>query len=187
MKTIQQFFMVLFAIFLTFTTIARPVSPVGYWQSVHPDYTKPIGIVKISKFYHELMGELILVTPINDSLLKVCHHCREFLKSKPLTGPIIMCNYRRKENTNIWINGKIVDSKTAQIFNSSLRLRENGNEMVVRARFGFLFKSAVWKRIDKNKIYQLKLKATNTIPTLGLFPITPPKHPEVNDHDVKHY
>lgn len=142
--------------FLSYNIYARDVSPVGLWISYHPNFKNPVGIVKIVKYKDELLGEIIRVTPTNKSLLKSCPSCTDYIKQRPLTGPVMMCNYK-KSGKRKWKGGEILDSSTAKLYPSSLQLNYDGDVLYVRAHIGLAFSTTKWKRITREEINKYML------------------------------
>lgn len=140
-------------LFFSLGASAANRSPEGYWLSYHPDHKHYVAVIRILKFRQRLVGELLRIIPLNQTVEALCSSCLALKKSEALVGPIMMFNYQQKNHD--WEKGKIIDSTTAKIYNSSLRVSRSGKKLYLTVYYGIGFRRATWHRISKNQIFQI--------------------------------
>lgn len=133
-----RYILLSFALYLTILSTATARQRVeGYWVASSPFfYGVPIAVIKTYIADGKLVGEIVKVMPLNGSIPN-----NKIAKS----GPVMMFGYQ--EDHGRWIGGKIYEQTTARIYESSIEVSKNGNQLYVRGRKGPFFRTARWDRI----------------------------------------
>ncbi len=130
------------------TLLARATepSPVGYWTVFDDDTGKPAAIIEIQTQGGALIGWIDkILDPPKDSNSSRCTACEGELKNAPFIGLTIIQDMQLAGDT--W-HGYIMDPKSGKVYNATMSLADQGQELEVRGYIGIpLFgRSQIWER-----------------------------------------
>lgn len=123
-------------------------TPVGTWQTIDDHWNKVKSIVEIKLVNGELLGFVrkIFLLP-HEGPDPVCTECDGDLKNTKVVGMKIIWDF--KQDSDKWIEGKILDPGNGNVYASSIWLID-ANTLKVRGYLGPFYRSQVWKRTLPN-------------------------------------
>lgn len=128
-------------------------SPIGYWKTIDDVTGKPKAIVEIwQQSDSTLSGRIIKLFPRPGyDQYSLCKACEGELHNQRIVGMVFLKNLVQSQNDSLqWAKGEILDPKNGKIYQSSLRLSKNGQNLLVRGYIGLpLFgRTQTWVRIS---------------------------------------
>jgi uncharacterized protein (DUF2147 family) len=122
-------------------------SPVGRWRTFSDKTGALTGIVEINDSGGVLTGRIVKIFPEpGDPANPVCKKCDGPEKDQPVVGMTILKGFRRDGDE--WDGGTILDPRSGYVYNSELRVDDNGRKLDVRGYIGIsiLGRTTTWLR-----------------------------------------
>ena len=125
----------------------------GYWRSMDDRTGEPLSIIEFKKAANGTYTGTIVhrYKTIRGVRLDTCAKCPEPFKDKPLLGLQIIWDLKNDPNKpNNYINGKLVEPRTGNIYNGRGNLTSDGRKLYMRGYMGvsMLGRTQVWLRIN---------------------------------------
>lgn len=125
------------------TTFAALPSPAGFWQTTDEASQQPNSIIQITRLNDgSFIGNIVKLYKDPNA---VCANCSGELHNKPLMGMTVLWGFS-PENGN---TGKVLAVKRGSVFDASLGLQNQGQELVIGVKTPFGSKNQVWQRVAK--------------------------------------
>lgn len=129
-------------------------SPVGVWKTIDDSSGEAKSHVQIWREPNgTLSGKLIkFLQPAEaDNPERLCKKCSGSRKNKPVLNMTILWNMKakRKNKSDRWVGGKILDPDNGETYGCNLTVRKNGAELEVRGYMGIslLGRTQTWHRV----------------------------------------
>ncbi len=122
-------------------------SPVGEWRTIDDKTGETRAIVAITQENTgELSGKIIRTLDPTIPADRRCTACTDERKNQLLTGLTIIRNM--KKDGNHWEGGNILDPASGSVYDCTMKLKKDGQELVVRGFVGLslLGRSQTWVR-----------------------------------------
>ena len=116
----------------------------GKWKAY--ENGKPSSIILI---YQDKDGTYSgkMVEILNKNLVnKICNNCKDERKNQPFKGLVILKYLKPNEDKTSAENGKILDPANGKEYNCKIRV--DGNELRMKAYWGFLYGSRTWYKTE---------------------------------------
>ena len=137
MKTFYRIFFIAISLSLTPLLYANTqTDPTGLWKTDN-------AILKIYSQNGELRANVQKI--LNKSQDTLCEKCTGNRKDKRIVGMNVM--WGLKSSDNGWDNGQLLDPKTGNIYNASLTLSANGQQLKVHVSRMIIGKTITWNRV----------------------------------------
>lgn len=133
-------------------TPAQAHSPVGLWKTLDDETRKPKAIIRLSERDGVISGRIEKI--LTDQAGAVCEKCPDERKNQPVLGMTILTGMRREGDR--WDGGRILDPNNGKIYNSQLRLIDQGRRLELRGYVGtpMIGRTQVWHREDQEATVQ---------------------------------
>lgn len=137
-----------------FTTFSIASTPEGYWRSIDDRTGEQLSIVEVKKKGDgTYTGTIVYRYPVpgGGALLTNCVKCPEPFKNKPILGLQIAWGLKQDpQNPNQYIDGRVLEPKTGNIYKGKAQLSADGKRMRMRGYMGIsaLGRTQVWIRTD---------------------------------------
>jgi len=129
-------------------TLANPLSPVGTWNTIDDETSKPKSLVRIAEKDGVFSGtvEKIVDPAKQDSK---CDECAsdDPRKGKPVIGMTILTGLR-KDGDNVYGGGKILDPNNGKTYNAKVTVIDGGRKLEMRGSILFIGRTQTWIRVD---------------------------------------
>lgn len=138
-------------IFVVSASAFAESTPVGFWKSIDDETHKAKSIVEISEVNGKLEGKVVkLFREPTEDQNPLCEKCSGGKKDKPVLGLQIMWDLK-KESSEEWNKGEILDPKNGKTYSCKIKLIENGEKLEVRGFLGFslLGRTQTWVKAEK--------------------------------------
>lgn len=140
--------------FALFATANFAMTPEGFWKSIDDRTGEQLSIVEIKKKPdNTYTGTIVYRYPVpgGGSVLTNCVKCPEVFKNKPILG--LQIAQRLKEdpkNQNHYIDGRVLEPKTGNIYEGKAQLSADGKRIRMRGYMGIsvLWRTVVWIRTE---------------------------------------
>lgn len=125
----------------------------GYWRSMDDRTGEPLSVIEFKKQANNTYTGTIVhrYKSVRGTQLDTCAKCPEPFKNKPLLGLQIIWNLESDpKKPNYYINGKLVEPKTGNIYSGRGNLTSDGRKLYMRGYMGvaMLGRTQVWLRIQ---------------------------------------
>ncbi|ENW17331.1 hypothetical protein L313_0733 [Acinetobacter haemolyticus CIP 64.3 = MTCC 9819] len=136
------------------TTLTIASTPEGYWKSIDDRTGEQLSIVEVKKKTDgTYTGTIVYRYPVpgGGTLLTNCVKCPEPFKNKPILGLQIAWGLKQDlQNPNQYIDGRVLEPKTGNIYKGKAQLSADGKRMRMRGYMGIsaLGRTQVWIRTD---------------------------------------
>lgn len=135
----------------TQSTFAQDIS--GKWRTVDDKSGFSRGDVLIRKNEDgTFSGKIIMIRPVPGmKSTGICHNCKGELKDKPLVNMEILSNFTQNpKNDNEYLNGKVLDPLSGNIYKGKIKLIGGGKSLIVRGYLGtsLLGRNQTWRRVE---------------------------------------
>ncbi|WAU74631.1 MULTISPECIES: DUF2147 domain-containing protein [unclassified Acinetobacter] len=140
--------------FALFATANFAMTPEGFWKSIDDRTGEQLSIVEIKKKPdNTYTGTIVYRYPVpgGGTVLTNCVKCPEPFKNKPILGLQIASGLREDpKNPNHFIDGKILEPKTGNLYKGKAQLSADGKRLRMRGYMGIsaLGRTQVWIRTD---------------------------------------
>ncbi|ENW80778.1 hypothetical protein F909_02066 [Acinetobacter sp. ANC 3929] len=137
-----------------FTTISFASTPEGFWKSIDDRTGEQLSIVEIKrKPDNTYTGTIVYRYPVpgGGTVLTHCVKCPEPFKNKPIQGLQIAWGLKEDpKNPNQYIDGRVLEPKTGNIYKGKAQLSADGKRLRMRGYMGIsaLGRTQVWIRTD---------------------------------------
>ncbi len=132
--------------FLQLAHAKEQASPIGTWITVSDKTHDRSGMVNIYERNGKLYGKVIKIFPGSGrNPAAICDQCPAPFKNKPVMNMVILWDFIPQQE-GVWGNGHIMDTKTGDIYQSTLTLIEGGKQLQVRGYWGIFWRTQVWTR-----------------------------------------
>jgi len=131
------------------SVFAADLSPVGRWRTIDDKTGEQTSVVEITQAGDVLNGRVIKIIPkAGDPADPTCKKCEGPEKDQRILGMTILKGFKRDGDE--WDGGTILDPRSGNVYNSELRLDEDGKKLQVRGYIGIsLFgRTATWIRAE---------------------------------------
>ncbi|WHP06561.1 DUF2147 domain-containing protein [Acinetobacter corruptisaponis] len=129
-------------------------TPEGYWKSIDDRTGEQLSIVEVKKKPDgTYTGTIVYRYPIlnGGATLTNCVKCPEPFKNKPILGLQIAWGLKEDpKNPDHYIDGRVLEPKTGNIYKGKAQLSADGKRMRMRGYMGIsaLGRTQVWIRTD---------------------------------------
>jgi uncharacterized protein (DUF2147 family) len=123
-------------------------TPVGKWHSVDEKTQELKSEIIITETAGLLTGKINKLLRKEAKQDAVCEECKDARKGKPLIGLEIIRGAKKDADTNIWIDGKILDPENGKEYNLKLTPEDGGKKLAVRGSFGPFGRTQTWVRVE---------------------------------------
>lgn len=154
-KGILKTFVVAITGFITALVLSNAIaasdSPVGYWKTVDDKTGLVLSVVEIYQAGNALHGKIVEIMPVlGQKPTDRCEKCRGALRDKPNLGMTIMWGMQQISN-NTWGRGHVLDPKSGNIYQGTMTLINDGNNLHLRGYVGLpIFgRTETWDRTSK--------------------------------------
>lgn len=136
------------------TTTTFAITPEGFWKSIDDRTGQQLSIVEIKKKPdNTYTGTIVYRYPVlgGGTLLTHCVKCPEPYKNKPILGLQIASDLKEDpKKPNHYIDGRILEPKTGNIYKGKAQLSPDGKRLRMRGYMGIsaLGRTQVWIRTD---------------------------------------
>ena len=135
-----------------FTAYAASIE--GYWKSIDDATGEPLSLLEIKKQPNGTYTGVIVHRYANARgvTLTTCSKCPPPYKDKPLLGLEILTGFQDDpKNPNHYINGKVLDAKSGNIYHGKGQVTASGRQLKMRGYVGVSIfgRTNVWIRTDK--------------------------------------
>ncbi|QER39366.1 DUF2147 domain-containing protein [Acinetobacter suaedae] len=136
-----------------FTTLSVASTPEGYWKSIDDRTGEQLSIVEVKKKADgTYTGTIVYRYPVpGGTVLTNCVKCPEPFKNKPILGLQIAWGLKQDpQNPNQYIDGRVLEPKTGNVYKGKAQLSADGKRMRMRGYMGIsaLGRTQVWIRTD---------------------------------------
>ena len=142
-----KFLLLLACLFCQFSWAEDLSSPVGKWKSIDDVSGKARSIIEITETDGKLTGKILqLFREPNEDQNPKCDKCDGDKKDQPIIGMTILWGLTQDHQK--WTGGKILDPKNGKIYDSYVKVDEDGKKLNVRGFIGIslLGRSQTWER-----------------------------------------
>jgi len=129
-------------------------TPEGFWKSIDDRTGEQLSIVEIKKKPdNTYTGTIVYRYPVpgGGTVLMHCVKCPEPFKNKPIQGLQIAWGLKEDpKNPNQYIDGRVLEPKTGNIYKGKAQLSADGKRLRMRGYMGIsaLGRTQVWIRTD---------------------------------------
>ena len=127
------------------------MTPVGTWRSVDEN-GQPKAQVRIEAHGEganaTLTGRIEKVLKAGADPKAVCDKCEGAKKDKPVAGLEIISGAKKKEGTDVWEGGRILDPEKGSDYSLRLTPIEGGAKLQVRGAIGPFARTQTWQRVN---------------------------------------
>jgi uncharacterized protein (DUF2147 family) len=123
-------------------------TPVGKWHSVDEKTQELKSEIIITETAGLLTGKINKLLRKEAKQDAVCEECKDARKGKPLIGLEIIRGAKKDADTNVWIDGKILDPENGKEYNLKLTPEDGGKKLAVRGSFGPFGRTQTWVRVE---------------------------------------
>lgn len=130
------------------TAFAAEKTAAGLWLTFDDKTHEPNGKVRIYEEGGIYYGKIAGSADPNDKSNKLCQNCPDEFKDKPVKDLRFMWGFEREGDK--YTRGHILDPNTGHVYNASMQLADEGNQLNMRGYLGIsLFGSTQkWKRLE---------------------------------------
>lgn len=123
---------------------ALAATAAGTWKTIDDKSGQPKALVQISEEGGVLTGKVVKLFANPEA---VCDKCDGDKKDKPVVGMTILWGLK-KDGSDLWDEGKILDPKEGKIYSSKAKLIDGGSKLEVRGYLGvsLLGRTQTWIR-----------------------------------------
>ena len=124
-------------------------SPAGYWRTIDDETGRPKSIVEITETDGELRGKVMkLLDREGQDPNPTCDECPGERKGQPIKGMTILWGLAPEGDE--WTGGTILDPKSGDTYDATVKLEDGGEKLNVRGYIGFsmLGRTQVWERVE---------------------------------------
>ena len=112
-------------------------TPVGVWKTIDDDTKKEKSLIRISEAGGVLTGKLEKLLDPATKPDTVCEKCTDERKDKPILGMTLIRNVKQSEgDKGLWDGGDILDPNNGKVYQSKMKLVDNGAKLEVRGFIG---------------------------------------------------
>lgn len=144
----SRFCIMVFLAGLSMSAVADPLSPVGTWNTIDDETSKPKSLVRITEKDGVFSGtvEKIVDPAKQDSK---CDECAadDPRKGKPVIGMTILTGLK-KEGDSVYSGGRILDPNNGKTYNAKVTLIEGGKKLEMRGSILFFGRTQTWIRVE---------------------------------------
>lgn len=143
----KKFLIILLSTF-ALTASAAELTAAGIWQTFDDKTHEPNGKVKIYEEDGVYYGKIVGSNDPKNKKVDYCQNCPGEFKDKPVAGLRFMWGFERQGNK--YQGGHILDPNTGNVYNASMHLVENGQQLNMRGYLGIslLGSTQKWKRLE---------------------------------------
>ncbi|MEN8319423.1 DUF2147 domain-containing protein [Acinetobacter junii] len=128
-------------------------TPEGFWKSIDDRTGEQLSIIEVKKKPdNTYTGTIVYRYPVpGGAVLTNCVKCPEPFKNKPILGLQIAWGLKEDpKKPNQYIDGRVLEPKTGNIYKGKAQLSADGKRMRMRGYMGFsaLGRTQVWIRTD---------------------------------------
>lgn len=125
----------------------------GKWRTIDDKSGFSRGDVLIKKNEDgTFSGKIITIRPVPGmKSTGICHNCKGELKDKPLVNMEILSNFSQdSKKENEYLNGKVLDPLSGNIYKGKIKLIGEGKSLIVRGYLGtsLLGRNQTWRRVE---------------------------------------
>lgn len=131
------------------TALAQNDSPVGLWKNINDTNGKPRAMIRITESQGLFQGRIERVfTAPGEGPDPKCVKCEGDNRNASVTGLLILTGLRKAGDA--YVDGQILDPDTGSVYNSKMKLVDNGQKLEVRGFIGIplLGRTQTWIRED---------------------------------------
>lgn len=122
-------------------------NPIGFWQTMDDVTHQPSSIVEVWQENGTLKGKIVKIYEQGDhSPNDLCTLCTGDLYNKPLLGMTILSDL--VEGDDGWDHGQLLSPKLGRFFNTTMKLSDDGKQMIFTIASEGLAKTKSWTRIS---------------------------------------
>jgi uncharacterized protein (DUF2147 family) len=128
-------------------------TPEGFWKSIDDRTGEQLSIIEVKKKPdNTYTGTIVYRYPVpGGAVLTNCVKCPEPFKNKPILGLQIAWGLKEDpKKPNQYIDGRVLEPKTGNIYKGKAQLSADGKRMRMRGYMGIsaLGRTQVWIRTD---------------------------------------
>ncbi|WP_439709057.1 DUF2147 domain-containing protein [Acinetobacter junii] len=133
--------------------VAHAASLEGYWRTIDDKTGEQLSIIELKKKPdNTYTGTIVYRYPVpGGAVLTNCVKCPEPFKNKPILGLQIAWGLKEDpKKPNQYIDGRVLEPKTGNIYKGKAQLSADGKRMRMRGYMGIsaLGRTQVWIRTD---------------------------------------
>ena len=133
--------------------MAFAATPEGFWKSIDDRTGEQLSIIELKKKPdNTYTGTIVYRYPVpGGAVLTNCVKCPEPFKNKPILGLQIAWGLKEDpKKPNQYIDGRVLEPKTGNIYKGKAQLSADGKRMRMRGYMGIsaLGRTQVWIRTD---------------------------------------
>lgn len=123
-------------------------SPVGVWKTIDDETGKPASLVRITDNNGVLVGKVEKILREGADPNEKCSKCDGALKDQPVVGMTILQGFVRKDQTDEYDGGSVLDPHNGKTYKGRITLVDNGRKLSLRGYIGIslIGRSQTWVR-----------------------------------------
>ncbi len=123
-------------------------SPVGTWQTIDDQTGKPASLVEITDNGGVLQGKVAKILREGADPNELCTKCEGDLKDKPVVGMTILKGFVKKDGTDEYDGGTVLDPHNGKTYSGRISLIDGGQKLSLRGYIGIslIGRSQTWIR-----------------------------------------
>ncbi len=134
-----------------FSTLAQATTPAGVWKTIDDATKKDKSLVRIVEANGVYTGKVDKLLDPETPKDAVCKDCSDERKDKPILGMTIIRNMKQSaDDKAVFEGGDILDPNNGKVYQSKMKLVENGSKLEVRGFIGIslLGRTQTWIRVE---------------------------------------
>ncbi len=134
-----------------FAAAAQATSPAGVWRTIDDNTKKDKSLVRIVETNGVFSGKVEKIVDPDAPKDAVCKDCSDERKDKPILGMTIIRNMKQSgDDKTVFEGGDILDPNNGKVYQSKMKLIDNGNKLEVRGYVGIslLGRTQTWVRAE---------------------------------------
>ncbi|HEV7578698.1 MAG TPA: DUF2147 domain-containing protein [Caldimonas sp.] len=134
-----------------FSAAAQATSPAGVWRTIDDGTKKDKSLVRIVETNGVYTGKVEKFLDPETPKDAVCKDCSDDRKDKPILGMTIIRNMKQSgDDKAVFEGGDILDPNNGKVYQSKMRLVDNGSKLEVRGFVGIslLGRTQTWVRAE---------------------------------------
>ena len=136
------------------TNETQPLDIAGKWKTIDDQTGFSRGDVLVTKNTDgTYSGKIIAIRPLpGKPLVDICVKCKGNLKDIPFVGLNVISQFKQNPNNpNEYINGRMLDPLSGNVYRGKAKLSTNGKRLTLRGYIGvsMLGRNQMWVRMEE--------------------------------------